>query len=378
MKILQLFADWKWTGPAEPVLHAVCGLRDRGHQVDFACAEPPAGTPGALLERAAERGVTPVHVFARGQGYVPLRDRSEVRALAALLAREGYDVVHAHHTRDHLLARRALRTAARLRLVVSWHHGEPIPATPWHRLLLGPRRNLGLTVLSEALAARAMRGLSWPRERIAVAPGVVDTDRFAPREADPALRQSLGLAPDETAVGIVARLQPHRRFELLLDAFARARETSPALRLVVVGRGTRARQVLEEPVARLGLESAVVRAGYRREDYRDVLACFSALVFLVPGSDGSCRALLEAMALGIPAIASRRGVLPELVADGETGVLVDEDPHALARALADVAREPERWRALGVAARKRALERHPVHRHAERLEALYLRLLGAS
>jgi glycosyltransferase involved in cell wall biosynthesis len=232
-------------------------------------------------------------------------------------------------------------------------------------------------VLSEALATRARGDLGLAAGRIAVVRGVVDAEAFAPRPRSPELRAALGIPADARVLGVVARLQPHRRFDLLLEAFRRALAQAPGLRLLVVGRGTRAQSVLEEPVQRLGLGSAVVRAGYRREDYRDVLALFDALAFLVPGSDGSCRAVLEAMAMEVPTLASRRGILPETVADPETGRLVDEDPDALARAMVDVWRDPEAWRARGKAARRRALERHAPAQAAARLQALYAELLRA-
>ncbi len=373
MKILHISADWKWTGPAEPMVNAIASLRARGHHVDLACATTPAGSGGALVERAAERGIEPVHILSRGQGYLPLRDALEVRRLRRFLRASQYDVVHAHHTRDHLLAYRALRRLP-ARLVLSWHHGEPVPASPWGRWLYGPRRLVGLVLLSESLARGASERLGWPAERLAVAPGSVDGERFQPREPLAAVREELGLKPGERIVGVVARMQPHRRFDLLLEAFRRAREQAPELRLLVVGRGTRARQVMDEPVRALGLGDAVVRAGYRRGDYRDVLALMDALVFLVPGSDGSCRAVLETMAMEIPTVASRRGLLPEIVQDGETGVLVDETPDSLAAALVDVGHHPARWRDRGRAARQRALSHHPLTTLGSTLESLYQRL----
>ncbi len=157
----------------------------------------------------------------------------------------------------------------------------------------------------------------------------------------------------------------------MLEALALALPEAPGLRLLVVGRGTRARQVLEEPVARLGLEAAVVPAGYRRSDYRDTIALFDALVFIVPGSDGSCRAVLETMAMEVPTIASRRGVLPETVASGQTGLICDETRESLAAAFSDLWREPARWQARGKAARNRILEHHTVALQAERLERFY-------
>jgi glycosyltransferase involved in cell wall biosynthesis len=377
VRILHLTADWKWTGPAEPMLHAVTGLRERGHRVDAAFPIPPDYQGGGLLERARARGVEPLLRLARRQGWLPLRDRGEVLRLRRLIERANYDVVHVHHTRDHILARLALRGLP-ARLVVSWHHGDAIPPRPWNRWLFGPRAAAGLVVLGERVARAAHERLGWPEERIAIVPGCVDPERYAPREPSQLVRSEFGLHGGERVIGVVARLQPHRRMELLLEAFERARRSAPALRLLVIGRGTRARDVLDEPVARRGLSQLVLRAGYRAEDYREVLALFDALAFVVPGSDGSCRAVLEAMAQEIPVIASERGVLPETVADGETGRVIPEDPDAWAEAFVDLWRAPERWRALGKAARRRVLERHTPALAAERLEQLYARILGAA
>ncbi len=370
MRILQLTSDWKWTGPAEPLVHAVVGLRARGHEVDAAFPEAPPGNEGALSERARDRGVVPAYVPARGQGYVPLRDGPEVRRLRAFLHARSYEIVHAQHARGHLLARLAAR-GSRTRVISSWPHGEAVPRGFWNHWLYGPRGCDGLTVLSDRIAADARTRLGGTPERVAVVPGVVDASGFAPRTASETLRAELGLLPGQPVIGLVARLQPHRRVELILAGLALALREAPGLRLLVVGRGTRACEVLDEPVARLGLGAAVVRAGYRRGDYRDTIALMDALVFIVPGSDGSCRAVLETMAMEIPTIASRRGVLAETVESGETGLVCDERPEALAEAFVDLWRDPIRWRARGKAARKRILGNHTVALQAERLERHY-------
>jgi glycosyltransferase involved in cell wall biosynthesis len=372
MKLLQLTSDWKWTGPAEPMLHAVTGLRARGHEVDVAFPETPASHSGALAERARERGLSPAYQPAAGQGYLPLRDGGEVRRLRAFLREREYDVVHATHARAQLLARFALGARReRTKLVASWTHGDPIPRRPWNRWLYGPSGCDGIAVLTERLAAETRAFLGGTPERIGVIPGVVDTERFAPRPRRADLRESLGLKPDHRVIGLIARLQPHRRVDLILEALVRALREAPSLRLLVVGRGTRAREVLDEPVRRLGLEHAVVRAGYLRGDeYLDVLAQMDALVYLVPGSDGSCRAALEAMAMGIPVIASRRGILPELLGDG-AGRTTDEHVEQLGAAFVEIEREPGHLRERGDVARRNALERFAIAVQAERLERSY-------
>ncbi len=367
MRILELTSDWKWTGPAEPMVHAVVGLRARGHEVDAAFPATPASHSDALAERARARGVTPVFQPSAGQGYLPLRDSGEVRRLRAFLAERRYDVVHATHARAHLLARFALGARRDTKLVAGWMHGEPIPRRPWNRWLYGPSGCDGVAVLTESLAEETRRFLGGAPERVGVVSGVVDTERFTSRPRRAELRESLGLKPEQRVLGLIARLQPHRRVDLILESLARALKTAPELRLLVIGRGTRARQVLEEPVRRLGLDHAVIRAGYLRGDaYLETLAEMDALVYLVPGSDGSCRAALEAMAMGVPVIASRRGALPDLV-----GESTDETPEALAAAFASVAADPAAWRARGDAGQRRARDRYTIARYAERNEACY-------
>jgi len=158
-------------------------------------------------------------------------------------------------------------------------------------------------------------------------------------------------------------------------AIARARV--PGLKLVIIGRGTHQESVAVRPAAERGLLDTVVFPGYLRgDDYVAGLLSLDAKIFLVPGTDGSCRAAREAMALGKPVIAARRGMLPELVADGETGLVVDDTSENLAGAIVRLARDRDLRRNMGLAARRAALERFDPARQAERVELVYRKLLG--
>jgi glycosyltransferase involved in cell wall biosynthesis len=99
------------------------------------------------------------------------------------------------------------------------------------------------------------------------------------------------------------------------------------------------------------------------------------VTFLVPGSDGGCRAVLEAAACGIPAVTTRRGALPEIVRDGETGVLVDERPESLAAAWSALLADPSLRARMGRAARARAESCFTPARLAEAAESLYRQAL---
>ncbi len=371
MKILQLTSDWKWTGPAAPMLQLAAAQRAAGHEVALACAPAPPESEPSLRGRAREAGFAPVLELERARGVHPLRDRGDAARLRALLAQRGFDVVHTWHTRDHVLALRAgarLRRAGRLRVARSYKLAAPIPRWPWNRWLFGPGCD-ALACVSEAAAA-ANRRLRGGRP-VAAVYGAVDLARFTPAPADKAVRESLGLAPEHRVIGIVARAQRHRRFELLLAALAALARRDAHVRLVVVGRGTHIEETAVRPAARLGIADRVIFAGYRTGDYVDVLRCFDVFTFLVPGSDGGCRALLEAAACGLPAVTSRRGALPELVADGATGILADERPEALAAAWQALLDHPERRAAIGRAARARAEAEWSPERLVARADALY-------
>lgn len=365
MKLLFLTSDWKWTGPAEPMLDAARALAGRGHEVALACPEAPSGAERGVAREARARGIEPAIALARARGVRPAADARDARALALLVRERRFDVVHVWHTRAHALALRARVRAAGAALVRA-HASGVAPG------VLAPERFL-LERACDALVcpSRACEAAHTRRANAHALLGCVDLARFAPRDAAAraALRSELGLAREAPLVGVVARIQPHRRFDLVLDVAARLRERAPGARLAIVGRGTHAERLVDRPVAERGLGDVVVRLGYREHDYAAVLAAFDALLYLVPGSDGGCRSVLEAQACGVPVVASRRGALPELLVDGETGACVDEDADALASVLARFALDDSgKARAAARAHAERAF--HP-ERVARELEAIH-------
>ncbi len=371
MRILQLSSDWKWTGPAAPMVQLAAAQREAGHEVALACAKAPPETRPALWEKAEEAGVVPTLELSRSRGVRPWRDRDDAAHLRALIEARDFDIVHTWHTRDHALALRAAasrRRAGRTRIVRSYKVAEPIPALPWNRWLFGPGTD-GLICVSEASAA-ANRRLRGGRPTAAVF-GAIDLVRFSPGSPAPGTRESLGLDEKHHVIGIVARAQRHRRFEWLLEAMAQLSARDPQARLVVLGRGTHIEETAVKPAERLGISDRVVFAGYRTDDYVDIVRSFDVFTFLVPGSDGGCRALLEAFACGVPAVTSKRGALPEIAVDGETGFTVDEEAVALAGAWETLIRDAEKRAMMGRAARARAENEFSPERLVERVDALY-------
>jgi len=353
------------------MLELLLAQRARDYEVELACPAAPAGAGSSLLRRACVAGVEPVLETARGRAAIGWRDGGDVRRLRALLDRRRFDVLHTWHTRDHVLALRAAAARRRVgltRIVRSYAHAERIPDRPWNRWLFG-RATDGLLCVSPGAAAK-----NAPLRRgraVAGAFGAVDLDRFRPRPRRASARWELGLRPEHRVVGIVARAQRHRRFDLLFEAMARLVRRDPDARLLVVGRGSHIEEIAVAPAERLGIRERVIFAGYRTEDYGDVLRSIDVFTLLVPGSDGGCRALLEAAACGIPAVTTRRGALPEIVVDGETGCVVSEDAEALCRAWERLLTDARLRSDMGGAARRRAERHFSRHRLAAEVERFY-------
>jgi glycosyltransferase involved in cell wall biosynthesis len=228
-----------------------------------------------------------------------------------------------------------------------------------------------LTV-SRAVEAALPERAGIPAEKVFFVEGAVDTERFAPRSGLPRLAQDYGIRKEDFVVGVVARMQRHRRFELFFDAIAAVAAEVPSLKVLLVGRGTWMDEVAVKPSARKELAGRVIFTGYRRgEEYADTLRCMTVKAFLVPGSDGSCRAVREALACGVPAVSTRRGMLPEIVKDGENGILVDETAESMAAALVRVAKDEALRKRIAKGARESAKARFTLSAQAARVESIY-------
>jgi glycosyltransferase involved in cell wall biosynthesis len=152
----------------------------------------------------------------------------------------------------------------------------------------------------------------------------------------------------------------------------------PALRMVVIGRGTQIRPLLLDPIEARGLGRGVVVTGYLSgDDYASALAALDASLFLVPGSDGTCRALREQQAMGLPAIVTPRAPLPEIIEEGSSGLVVPESVEGLAGALERLVTEPALRTRLREGALDAARRRFDLARQAAAVTAFYADVLDA-
>ncbi|MCA8961620.1 MAG: glycosyltransferase [Planctomycetes bacterium] len=168
-------------------------------------------------------------------------------------------------------------------------------------------------------------------------------------------------------------MQTHRLFPELIAGFAEVALADARLHLVVLGRGTHREQVAFEPARRSGVGERIHFPGYLdTEAYPRALPAFDALIYLVPGSDGTCRAAREALASGVPLISTHRGLLATINEKGRTGVFIEaETPSGIAAAIRSIVEDTPLRERLASGARSRARERFDAQRHARELVAVY-------
>ncbi len=312
---------------------------------------------GPLAGEYREAGFE-VEVIERSSSYDPRRLSRLVRDLR----RDRTDaVLVTHHHRGSLALGRiaALLAGVPVNLVAA----HDMDLTSVGRRCL-PRWAAATLFLSDALVLLGRRqgeylhreeGVGrkpWSRTReVVITNGIRVTPRPTPGEREHA-RTALGLAPGDFAVGIVARLSAQKAHEVLFEAMAHAARARPDTKLVVIGDGPRRRE-LGDLAHRLGIADRVVFTGTRR----DVPA-------LLPGLDVTCLSsvhegapisVMEAMAAGLPVVATSCGCIPDMVADGVEGYVVPVgDSVALAERLVSLASDTGLAADMGAAARRRA------------------------
>ncbi len=208
--------------------------------------------------------------------------------------------------------------------------------------------------------------LGWAERKIRVIHNGVDPAAFpyAPeRPRDAALARELGIAPGEVVVGILAVFRPEKDHETFLRAARSVADRMPHARFLLAGDGP-GRAELERLTRELGLEDRVIFAGLR-SDVAAILGLIDVAVLSSFTIECFPYAILEAMAMGVPAVCTAVGGLPEMIDDGVTGRLVPpKDPEALADGIVDVLSDPGRAREMGRAGRRRLEERFTLERSA--------------
>jgi len=328
---------------------------------------------GALLNATRALGV-PIHVPAAAASFKGLGLMERVAALARALRHDRIDIVHNYLLRANLVGSISARLA-RVPVVLCSKRG-----CHWRRgfELLGAKIGNALAdkvmVNADAVRDFVHGNEGCPREKMAVIPSGVDTDRFQPLHGAQ-FKARLGLPDDRLIVGVVTRMRVRKGVEEFIRAIGEVRETRPEVHGVIVGEVS-LDDAMQDLVRSLRLEHHLSLLG-RRSDMPEVLSAFDVFV-LSSHDEGMSNAILEAMAMEKPVVATDVGGTGEVVRHGQSGLLVpSKDPHALAVAVSEVLAQPARAHEMGRLGRRIVEDGFSAHAMVRQMEQLYLNLAAA-
>jgi glycosyltransferase involved in cell wall biosynthesis len=220
-----------------------------------------------------------------------------------------------------------------------------------------------------------LREFGIPADRVVRVNPALDTSKFHPGAGSRAFRAELGFTDSDIVVGVVARFQKYRKMDTFFEAMQIVINHNPRVKAMLVGRSSQMEETIRRPIQEMGLTQNVILAGYLTDRYLDGLASMDIFVFMIAGSDGTARAMREALAMGVPVIANNIGMLPEFIDNGQSGLLFNDNPHDLAEKILRLAGEEVLRKKIGATAAARAKEDFSLERQVSAIEAFYASLL---
>lgn len=349
-----------WGGQEIRIVLESMGLRARGHDVRLI---GPRG--GAVIDRARAMDIP-----AEAWDWNGAAGWFSIFRLARRLDSLSPSVVVTHSSRDAWVAALASRVSRSRPAVVRMRHlSTPVSRVAITRWLYTGFSDLIVTT-SEAIRRDLIERNGYPAERIVSIPTRVDPAAYNRPEACAGARLSMGIRDNDFVLGTVSVLRSWKGHDLLLDAARDLRAAVPGLRIVIVGDGPQ-RERLRARVEDEGLREIVTMTGHR-EDVAELLSAMDVFVFPSTGNEGVPQAVLQAMAAGLPVVASSLPSIAEVVREGETGLLFPPgDGPALVEKVLHLAGDADLRRRMGEAGRIQVRERFSESGMLDRLEEVY-------
>lgn len=374
-KILHIHVLPVITGSGINTFLTMKGLKGKYH-IEMACA--PGGPLGDLAEK---HGITvrPIKNFVSEMSL--FKDLHALWQFYRLLHREKYNLIHTHNSKGGFIGRLAAKLAGGPPVIHGVHGYAFHENEPWLRRTLffaleKLARNWSARIIciSQPLVDIWVRRKLAPPEKIRKIYSGIDISEFKNINSRQKVRKEWGLKPDQIAVGQVSKLWEGKGHEDIINACPLIFTEIPDLKVFFIGDGP-IRGKLEEMVYKNGLQERIIFLGHC-DNIAEVTSALDIAV-LASHFEGMGRVILEAMAAGLPVVATRVGGIPDLVVDQETGFLVEpHNPEQLAQFIIYLAFNPELRKQMGYAGKQRVDKRFNVNTMIEQIDQLYQEVLS--
>ena len=375
IKILHIHVLPVITGSGINTFLTMNGLKDKYH-MEMACA--PCGPLDDLAEQHGI-AVRPIKNFVSEMSL--FKDLHALWQVYRLLRKRKYDLIHTHNSKGGFIGRLAARFAGRPPVIHGVHGFAFHENEKWLRRTLffaleklARRWSARIICISQPLVELwVQRKLASP-EKIRMIYSGIDIREFRNVNSRKKIRRELGLQPDQIAVGQVSKLWEGKGHEDIINACPLIFTEIPDLKMFFIGDGP-IRNKLEEMVYKNGLQERIIFLGHC-DNIAEVTSALDIAV-LASHFEGMGRVILEAMATGLPVVATRVGGIPDLVVDQETGFLVEpHNPEQLAQNIIHLASDPKLRKHMGNAGKKSVDERFNVDTMIEQIDQLYQEVLS--
>jgi glycosyltransferase involved in cell wall biosynthesis len=366
MKIIQTCGSRSWGGLEMQTLKIADALSNRGHDVALICP------PDSVMEKHAREQNVRIHPILEGNRHY----LSDLKRAAWLIQSMKPDVIHTHLSHDMWTVVPAMRLArSRSRYLLTKRMGSGvIKKDPLHRMLYN--RLDVVIAISDIIHRDVLETCPVPPEKVHTLINGVETNKFNPDAVDrEAARNDLGIKRDEIVIGLIGRLTPGKgQREFLRAARIVLDQSALPCRFLMIGDVSYGEEnygrEIKELIRELNLGDRLIEMGFRK-GIAELYAAMDILAF--PSYDESLgNVLLEAMAMSLPIVGSNSGSVPELVTDGENGLLVPPRTHEpLADKLLVLIRDGKLRKQMGQAGRRRVEINHSFDAYITKLEEFY-------
>ena len=370
---IALFIDTdRFAGTESHILELARGLQNKGVKVKVVC---PAASP--LADKAFADGLDVILIKKHG-----LMDWSAIRKLCHLLKTGEVDIIHAHNGRTAFLSAIAVMLAKKGRCIATQHFLEPA-----HISLKGPMALLYRTVhrwvnqktdyfitISNAAQQEMLERCDAQADKISVIPNGITMPDLSILTSPNNICKEFNIGVDVSLIVCVGRLELEKDIASLIAAMSNVVVKHPKVVCIIAGEGSK-KEELRKQIEQAKLKEVVRLVGFRADA---ISLIYSSDIFVLPSlAESFGLVILEAMALGKPVVATRVGGPSEIVVDGETGLLAPPfNPEALAEAMLDLLKDPQKRERMGRKGQERFLEKYTAGRMAEATLDVYKQLLS--
>jgi glycosyltransferase involved in cell wall biosynthesis len=386
IRILRVAGRLNVGGPTLHVAYLSAGLAERGYETTLVAGNVARGEDSMTFV-AENLGVPVVRLGEMRRDISPLRDARAVTHLVRLIKETRPHILHTHMAKAGALGRLAALASgeARPQVILHTFHGhvlrhyfDPVRNVAFRRLERWlARTTTVLVAVSPEVRDELVELRVAPAEKfVVVRLGIELPERIGAHDGRLEQRRMLGIPPERFVVGWIGRMTEIKRTDDVLRVFQQLRESGVDACLCLVGDGPD-RPAIERRAKELGIMRNTLFLGFQR-DVAPLYASFDVLL-LPSASEGTPVSAIEALAAGMPVVATRVGGVPDVVRDGEDGLLAEPGAiDELSEHLIRLARDPALRERMGASGRERVVVRYNVGRLVDEMDTLYRSLLEAS